>query len=597
VVQDWLHERGLFAGGRYQHDRCPICPDEPSHGDPVFIADHGIYCHHCAAHGAHVGGHRPGFVPYATLLNPGFSPVLHSLVRNRTHWAHAQIVLAAKYGFTGEIARHAYRALLKLEYNHDPTVHRVFTAGKDLIRQPGRWTTVDGDATYKVQYLAHVLGALPACQFPDGQPNPEKIDRFRQQTDLTELGYPPITLIRGCRIYSHHMDFDDPNRITTVAPNALLRPESMAAFRPRYVRPDQRMDLPDAWRVYERYFPGLVRNFLLLQIAAKGVSEGAVGLPPLILVTGPSGAAKSATVTLAAATCGDNSTEVIWSTNQERFRQAIKAGIDAGSFVSVHEILKDALRAGLTPVEALDPILTLTPTSTSHVLYVGPVALGRLPAFTLTDTYCPQEVRDDVQLARRLIYVRLPSRVDWETPLTTRAGGKGIEAFRTFGPEEAEAANAVLSHVIDTYFQHPMTLRAIAAHLGFTTLEDSQDFDDPRELLRRFFELVCNAPDRLNEADQRRWRGRGWKKIQRQDETELADLWRQLADGEGEEYTRSRRCRETDWGGLLGHNGLPITFEVSHSSHATVAVRFRLGNHTSYRVNEECLDANLQVVS
>src|SRR5262249_27180811 len=249
-----------------------------------------------------------------------------------------------------------------------------------------------------------------------------------------------------------HMDYPDPDRITAVAPNDLLRPESMASYRPRYIKPGQRMSLDQAWQVYERYFPGLVHNFLLVQIAAKGVSEGGVGLPPIILVTGPSGSAKSATVTLAAATCGDTSTEVLWSKEQERFRQAIKSGIDAGSFVSVHEILKDALRAGLTPVEALDPILTLTPASTSHLMYVGPVPLGRLPASTLTDIFCPQEVRDDVQLARRLIYVRLPSRVDWETPLTTHAGGKGIEAFRTFGQEEADAANAVLSHVIDRYF-------------------------------------------------------------------------------------------------------------------------------------------------
>ncbi|MHB1424979.1 MAG: hypothetical protein ACYC3I_17540 [Gemmataceae bacterium] len=222
-------------------------------------------------------------------------------------------------------------------------------------------------------------------------------------------------------------------------------------------------------------------------------------------------------------------------------------------------------------------------------MYVGPLLLGRLPAFTLTDIYCPQEVRDDIQLARRISYVRLPSRVDWETPLTQYAGGKGIEMFRTFGQQEADAANAVLSYVIDRYFQRPMTLREIAHDLGYSTLEESDDFDDPRELMRRFFELVCAAPDRLNDSDRRRWKGRGWKKIQRYEETELADLWRQLADGEGEAYTRSRRCREMDWGLLLGREGLSIKFEVTSCSHSTVAVRFKLGNHTTYLVNEGCL--------
>jgi hypothetical protein len=597
AVQAWLEERGLAPGKRYPHDRCPVRPGEASHGDPVYVGQHGLHCHRCAGQGLRLGSRTPGFFPFATLLNAGLSPVIRTLVRHRTHWEHARVVLAARYGLTGEIARSAYRALLKLEHDRDPAIGRVFTAGADLIRLPGRWTTADGASTYKVQYAKALLGNLPACQCSGGLPDPEKVDRFRQSSDLSDLGYPSISLIRGCRIYSHHLDFDDPGRITTVAPNELLRPESMAPYRPRYVSPGQRMPLGRAWAVYERYFPGLVRKFLLLQIAARGVSEGAVGLPPLVLAVGPSGSAKTATVTLAAATCGDVSTEVVWTANQERFRQAVKAGIDAGGFVSVHEFLKDALRAGLNPVEALDPILTLTPSSTSHVLYVGPVALGRLPAFTLTDIYCPQEVRDDLQLARRLIYVRLPSRVDWDTALTKHAGGKHIEAFRTFGQEEADAANAVLSHVIDRYFQRPLTLREIAADLGYSTLEESDDFEDPRELLRRFFELVCAAPDRLNEADRRRWKGRGWKKVQRYEETELADLWRQLADGEGEHYTRSRRCREADWGRLLGRPGRPITFEVVHSSHSTVAVRFKLGNHANYRVNEECLaNAVLQVV-
>ncbi|MHB1424978.1 MAG: hypothetical protein ACYC3I_17535 [Gemmataceae bacterium] len=368
AVQRWLEEQNLMPGQSYPHDRCPLRPAEPSHGNPLFVGEYGIHCHSCSAHGRHLGSRTPGFFPYLALINGGLAPLIRGLVRHRTHWEHAQIVLAARYNLTGRIARHAYRALLKLEHDFDPGIERVFTAGHNLIRLPGRWTTADGSTTYKMQYASNLLAALPACQTSEGEPNHERIDRIRQQSDLSDYGYPAITLIRGCRIYSQLLDFPDPERITAVAPNELLRPESMAPSRPQYVKPERRMPLDEAWALYERYFPGLVHNYLLLQIAAKGVSEGAVGLPPIILAVGPSGSAKSATVTLAAATCGDNSTEVIWSSNQERFRQAIRSGIDAGSFVSVHEILKDALRAGLTPVEALDPILTLTPSSTSHAI-------------------------------------------------------------------------------------------------------------------------------------------------------------------------------------------------------------------------------------
>jgi hypothetical protein len=227
AVQEWLEENGLAPGGRYPHTCCPLRPGESSHGEPVFVGEHGLHCHHCASRGLRRGSRTPGFVPYAVLLNAGLSPVIRRLVRNRAHWEHAQVVLAAQYGLSGEVARHAYRALLRLEHDRDPAVARGFTAGADLVRLPGRWATADGATTYKVQYLAHLLGRLPACQLADGRPDPERVDRFRQPSDLTEFGYPAITLLRGCRVYSQHLDFDDPARITAVAPGELLRPESM----------------------------------------------------------------------------------------------------------------------------------------------------------------------------------------------------------------------------------------------------------------------------------------------------------------------------------------------------------------------------------
>src|SRR5262249_38335251 len=158
------------------------------------------------------------------LVNGGLPPLIRTLVLHRAHWEHARVVLEARCGLTGDIARHAYEALLKLWHDRDPDIRRVFSAGRDLIRLPGRWTTADGGTPYTMQYAGNLLASLPACQLPDGAPNKERIDRFRQQADLTDFGYPPITLIRGCRIYSHHMDFPDPDRITAVAPNDLLRP-------------------------------------------------------------------------------------------------------------------------------------------------------------------------------------------------------------------------------------------------------------------------------------------------------------------------------------------------------------------------------------
>src|SRR5262245_3150119 len=102
AVQAWLDEQGLVQGQRYPHARCPIRPGEESHGDPVHVGQHGVHCHRCAGHGLRMGSRTPGFVPYAVLVNAGLSPVLRTLVRHRTHWEHARIVLAAACGLSGD---------------------------------------------------------------------------------------------------------------------------------------------------------------------------------------------------------------------------------------------------------------------------------------------------------------------------------------------------------------------------------------------------------------------------------------------------------------------------------------------------------------
>jgi hypothetical protein len=190
AVAAWLEDQGLVQGSAYEHRHCPICPGEPSHGKPLFVGQHGLFCHHCAAAGYRMGSRTPGLVPYVVLLNAGLSPLVRTLVENRTHWEHARVVIAEKYGLTGDIARHAYLALLKLVHHGDPALERVFQAGTNLIRLPRRWTTADGSTTYRPQYMLNILSDLPACQLPDGSINMARVDLFRQECDLTAEGYP-----------------------------------------------------------------------------------------------------------------------------------------------------------------------------------------------------------------------------------------------------------------------------------------------------------------------------------------------------------------------------------------------------------------------
>src|SRR5262249_42616935 len=72
AVNDWLAEHGLERGRRYAHDRCPLDPGTPSHGEPVLIGDDGVFCFKCEAGGLELGGRKPGWFPWASLACGGY---------------------------------------------------------------------------------------------------------------------------------------------------------------------------------------------------------------------------------------------------------------------------------------------------------------------------------------------------------------------------------------------------------------------------------------------------------------------------------------------------------------------------------------------
>jgi hypothetical protein len=267
-------------------------------------------------------------------------------------------------------------------HGDDPRLPRVFHAGRDLIRFERKWVTNAGE-TY-TKDVGPIVRTLPVCLFINSkgklQADEEIEARFAQPIDLTGYGYPALTPVWGVRIYGHRLTVSDPNRIPVVVQQKALAPECMEAFRPRYVPVDQReLDEAAAWETLEEVFPKLHREAVKLLVAAKGVAEGEVGLPPMMFFSGPTGAAKTGTITVAAAICGDTNHSVPWANNVERLRQAILEGKDQGSFITFNEIVKDSKEGGKSLAKSLDFLLNITPDSMSHKLYVGPVQLGALP--------------------------------------------------------------------------------------------------------------------------------------------------------------------------------------------------------------------------
>lgn len=596
-IQSWLESKGLEIGRRYDHEHCPISPSTSGGRQPVVINDSGIFCFVCEGAGQTIGNHRPGFFPYSHIIAESTTSFLRNCFENFSHWEHMRFIFDDKFRLKGRIAKLAYSASLKLYCGnpYDPRLKMVFNAGSNFIRLENKWTNLQGEAYTKD--VKPIVERLPAAITVDtaGNPrsNPVLVSTLQQTFDLSQYGYPALIPLFGCKIYGHHMDYPRRDQTHIVLFNYELAHESNAKYRPRYIKKSARMDKSIAQSTLEEICPGVNWRLIYLLIAAKGIAEAGIGMPPIIFVTGPTSSGKSATVTLAAAICGDHNSEIAWTPDTDRVRMQVLNAREQGTYATFNEALKDADRAKRTTIQAMDFILNLTPDSTSHKLYVGPTRLGTLPVFVWTDTAIPQELQQDAQLARRIVHIHNSNSVDWAASIKD-IGGK-IQYLRTADIRYADAGNAILSEVIDDFFSERHTFFEVAERLQYSNLYTTPEAREMDDVLIAFYNALCATPS-VTGVDAIRWKGRGWKTIHRSFESPLLQLWMQICDENmNGNFTSSRKCTEVDWQKLLGLP-IPVEFQVKKNGNQQVALRFISSERTrvTYTVNEELRNAKTE---
>ena len=335
------------------------------------------------------------------------------------------------------------------------------------------------------------------------------------------------------------------NRVEYTLPE-FLQDDAKAQYRPRYVLANKRMKLSDAEAHLEKTFPGIRLDYLKLLIAAVGCAEGGTGQDPKIAVDGPSGAGKSLTVQIAAALLGTRHVDVPWSKNDDLVFQKLYEASNNAGLVTANEIIKFASQSDVR--SALNPLLSFAKGSMARKLYVGPVTVQRVPPIIITDIAYPNELINDEQLGRRFVYVHLERKVDWQNSISC-----GIERWRCQSKENANAANAIISQVIDDFFsgQQPLTFEAIAKQLGFELLNQGGDLGlDPKADLLALFQACCDTS--ASAASESTWKGKGWKQIHRHQEDNLSRAWKTVCDDLNDGFCQSRRVKEVDWSQILG---------------------------------------------
>lgn len=546
TVEQWLEERGLKLNQRYPHSVCPVDPSNTGKSDCLIVLEQGLFCFICQAHGVTYGSKRAGFFPYSAFCSRYAGNVIEQCVKNNVHFTHAKHLLAHYYNVDDVWLADVYRALIKL-FNDTPLARQTIQRGTNLVRVGREWCNVKGEPYTKSLDLA--LSNLPAVQYIDEENkvhiDKEKLATFLQPFDLSEYGYIPLRRVYGLQTSP------------TSEPCLVIPPSYLTANFPD----PKAGDLSAAWAVLEDIFPEVNRNYITLLLCARVFADRKQGLPPMIYVCGPTSSAKTSSIQLAAGILGDYNTAIQWDNSIERVRQGIADAKAKGTFVTFNEVIKGTRYSNKNPVEALDFVLNLTHNSTSHKLYTGHVELGDLPVVLFTDTDLPEEIREDGQLSRRLVVVRLNKSVAWEGTIAN-AGLTRIETLRQLSETVAHACDVILYHSINTAISCN-TFNEAAALLGFSR---SQDTGMNVQLLWQFKAAVDAAPP-LTGSDLTRWGNNGWKRIRRDGQDEISLLWESLCDDLYDGFNRSRKCSEFDWEGRF-------VFEVkSHGN--TVVVRFK----------------------
>lgn len=573
-VAEYMTERGYTIGAVLPHTQCPIQPTDDTKAN-VFVGEAGIYCHRCAAKG--LGGKTPGFVPFAALVGTVDTRV-SLMVRNFVHLEHARIVMKNVFPMLPDkVVPSIYRALLKIVHNpEDIRIHLAMHNGKGFVRSNGQWVTADG-STVLTESKKQFVDSLPATKVmsatKDNEPklvgDASRVVSFMNTGTLEDFGYADVSFIRGCKIYGQFLEYPRQEVIQVVTRREFAN--AVPTYAPRH----KRMPSADAWAHLDSVFPGIDKNYVKLLIAAKGASEGRLAQCPFLLVAGVSGAGKSSTVHIAAGLCGDKADEPIFHPHVDRFRQSLMDGARNSGFICVNEVFKMADRARLGYTQALDPMLSLTEDSRSHVLYVGSVPFGRLPVFVLTDIDIPPEVEQDIQLARRFTFYRLPTQNHWQDSIVSH--GMRLHEFRLQSYDCNCAADSIISEVIDEFFRTPTPLHVIAKALSAGTLETySGERERTADMMSKFYALVCDAPKLSGSHAQRYNPEWGWKLIDRATVSPLVELWNELCDGVAPNlWCKSRALSSHDWR-AIARVEFPVMCEMkANKTGSYVYIRFR----------------------
>jgi hypothetical protein len=597
-VDEWLEENGFTRGQRLSHTQCPIDPTSDDKRDCVIVGDAGIFCYRCDSMGiAYPGCSRAGFVPYAKLIESspyaGRFNHLRQAVNSFCHWAHAKYIIKYHTGLPEREAEMLYSLLLRLRHVKsddkveiqeavESRIDRCFFPKIPIVRADGYWAHPDDLSTpYTDKGVGKMISALPAVHYIDRDSGKIKSDRlktgmFESNGDLSDYGYPFLEPIRGADI-ARLIPMSDGNEQSSKGIPALIPSDQPFRYQNQSARTESKFDYKEH---IKKRFPGVNIDLLKLLIAAKGFCQRSASEPPRLLITGQSGGGKTATVLLAAVITRDSMGKLPIDTDPEKFIRNYATEAKRNGYVFSDEVAKSRL----SPTDLCARLLHVSRETTYHQLYVGSTRVGRLAVHVMADTLVPRAMREEVQLARRIVHADLGAGVNQAT-IDWRVEGD-IDQWLTTHYDAARnrtAADMLVSEVMDEVSFEGETFEGYAKRRGFNLLRDASDGVDGDAAFKELFMQAINTPDCV----QGQWKGPGWKVFTVDDhQSPLAKAFRECT--EDAEKGDHQMITGRQWGQVLRIPGLVCDVSPHRRK---VGIRFRVGESRSanVRYNREVL--------
>lgn len=381
-VEALLQRMGLERGQRYPHERCPSHDAGPTSGqDPVIVLEDGIHCHRCA------GVRGAGWFPWARLLR-GLGAVasrdpIVDMAANRVHWPHAALVLEAERPALPEpLRRLAYRALLTVL--HDAEVaDAAFKPSLAFVRGHGGWLWA-GDLAPTAEADRASLRMLPWCGG-----DPARVWRAVEPGHLD--GYTPIV---PTRILA-----DRP----TLIEGRLFVPAPAPGDAPLEGGVHDVVDARTAMLcALEGWTPAHQTAFEVGLIAVAR-AQLAVGAPPVLVVTGPTGSGKGLIANLIRGVCGGPPRDLNFDSPEE-LNRSLGEGFAAGAAL----LFGDEVGKIGSFWQVSSPLLRLGASYSFRALYRGNVSVPATAAIYLAGSELPTGITTMAEFARRAVLVRLP---------------------------------------------------------------------------------------------------------------------------------------------------------------------------------------------